>query len=229
MSSQYPEDPYGTGPGANPPNPFSREGAGDGAGLGPTDQTTNEPTGYVGLPGGPGSGSSPDAPYAPPAGAPSSASDPYQTGPHQSDSYQSGSYQSGAQSYASGTGGSYSSDQSHSQNPYTAGFPPNPYQQTTGYPSSPYGYPQEQHPKGTAALVMGILGLVICPFVGVAGFVVSSRARREVNAAPNRYSNAGMITAGWVLGIISIVYAVLLSLYLVVVIIAVIFGIISEA
>lgn len=228
MSSQYPGQSGGqdqSGPGATPPNPFSREAAGDDAGLGPADDySTEEPSGYVGTPGGPGtpdpySGSGTDMPYAPPAGAPT-PSDPYQP----ADPYAAPSQPADSQ----GPQNPY--DTSYGPVPSQPTYPPNPYA-GYGYGSSmPYGYvPPEQHPKGTTALVMGIIGIVLCPFVGVAGFFISSRARREINAEPHRYSNGGMVTAGWVLGIISIVYASFAALYLVVVIIAVIGGVLAES
>ncbi|MFC7620512.1 hypothetical protein [Microlunatus sp. GCM10028923] len=256
MSQQYsggPDDESGRppAPGAAP-NPFSREAAGDGAGLGsdgpapnsvPEDDT--EPDGIVGAPGGPSGYPSPD-PYGGPGGySANTGYPPEQTQPYPSSQPypQDSTYPSQPSSpapdapYASPAGAAAPTD------PYSApsasepapsgygasygqstGYPPNPYD-TGGYQYStvnPYGYSQQQHPKGTTALVLGILGIVLCPFVGVVGFTISSRARKEVQAEPMRYSNGGMITAGWVLGIVSIVYASFAAIYLVIVMIAVI-------
>ena len=82
----------------------------------------------------------------------------------------------------------------------------NPYQQPV------YGYVLPNHPQATTALILGIVGLALCPFVGIAGFVMGGRVRREIDAAPDQWGGRGLATAGWVLGIISIVYAALLVL-----------------
>ena len=225
----------GTGPHSSGPNPFSREGAGDGAGLGPDpDPSSSEPSGFVGQPGGP----TPDTSATP--YSPASSADPYGSGTYTPD-YSSGGYEA---PYAPPAGAGQPQDPysaPSASNPaspadpgqgygtpasYGAGqpaYPPNPYD-TGGYryAASPYGYPTEQHAQGTTALVLGILGVTVCPPAGVVGFVISSKARKEVQAAPGRYSNSGMVTAGWVLGIIAIVATAFWVLYLVVVIIAVI-------
>lgn len=268
MSQQHPGGPDGESdrpptPGAAP-NPFSREAAGDGAGLGSDSpapgsgrEDDTEPDGIVGAPGGPPAYPSSD-PYSGPgtySSTQSYASDPgYPSGPGSGQTQPSpsnGSYPSNS-SYSPGS--SYPapdapyappSGSATPADPYSApsasdpvpsppaygasygqstGYPPNPYD-TGGYQyaaANPYGYAQQQHPKGTTALVLGILGLVVCPIVGIVGFTISSRARKEVQAEPQRYSNGGMITAGWVLGIISIVYAAFWAIYLVIIVIAII-------
>ena len=85
----------------------------------------------------------------------------------------------------------------------------NPYQQPV------YGYVPPNHPQATTALILGIVGLALCPFVGIAGFVMGGRVRREIDAAPGQWGGRGLATAGWVLGIISIVYAALVLAYIV--------------
>ncbi|GAB3741920.1 hypothetical protein [Microlunatus parietis] len=246
------------------PNPFSREAAGDGAGLGsdgpaPGREDVTEPDGIVGAPGGPSAYPSPD-PYTGPgtySSTQSTSSDPgysssagYGSGPTQpypssqpyspNSAYPSSSSSSAPDApYASPAGAGtpadpYSvpsaSDPAPTPPAYGAsygqssGYPPNPYD-TGGYQygtAHPYGYVPQQHPRGTTALVLGILGLVLCPIVGIVGFSISSRARKEIQAEPQRYSNGGMITAGWVLGIISIVYASFWAIYLVFIVIAII-------
>ena len=88
----------------------------------------------------------------------------------------------------------------------------NPYQQPV--------YAPPNHPQATTALILGVVGLALCPFVGIAGFVMGGRVRREIDAAPGQWSGRGLATGGWVLGIISIVYAALGVVYLVGVIVA---------
>jgi hypothetical protein len=85
----------------------------------------------------------------------------------------------------------------------------NPYQQPM------YGYLPPNHPQATTALILGIVGLALCPFVGIAGFVMGGRIRREIDAAPGQWGGRGLATAGWVLGIISIVYVALILAYIV--------------
>ena len=87
----------------------------------------------------------------------------------------------------------------------------NPYQQPA------YGYVPPNHPQATTALILGIVGLALCPFVGIGGFVLGGRVRREIDAAPGQWGGRGVATAGWVLGIISIVYAALVLVYVVVI------------
>ena len=87
----------------------------------------------------------------------------------------------------------------------------NPYQQPG------YGYVAPNHPQATTALILGIVGLALCPFVGIAGFVMGGRVRREIDAAPGQWGGRGLATAGWVLGIISIVYAALVLAYVVII------------
>lgn len=88
----------------------------------------------------------------------------------------------------------------------------NPYQQ----PVYGGGYVPPSHPQATTALVLGILGLALCPFVGIAAFVLGGRARRDIDATPGQWGGRGIATAGWVLGILSIVYAALLVVYVII-------------
>lgn len=66
-----------------------------------------------------------------------------------------------------------------------------------------YHYPPVEHPKGTAILVLGILGLVVCGLTGPFAWVMGNRAIREMDSTPYQYSNRGMIQAGRICGIIS--------------------------
>src|SRR5919112_2087850 len=68
------------------------------------------------------------------------------------------------------------------------------------------------NPQAIIAMVLGILGLAVCPLIGIAALVLGSKARKEIDAAPGRFAGRGMATAGFVLGIISIVITVLVIL-----------------
>jgi hypothetical protein len=64
---------------------------------------------------------------------------------------------------------------------------------------------QESSGKATAALVLGILGLVFCPLVcSVLALVFGYQARREIDKSGGRLTGRGNATAGVVLGWIGI-------------------------
>lgn len=109
--------------------------------------------------------------------------------------------------------GSYPAQPAYGQQPDYGQLPAygvNPYQQPA------YGYVPPNHPQATTALILGIVGMVLCPFVGIAGFVIGGRVRREIDAAPGQWGGRGLATAGWVLGILSIVYAALVLVFTVI-------------
>jgi hypothetical protein len=89
------------------------------------------------------------------------------------------------------------------------GYEVSPYQATYGGYAA-YGATPVQHPQAVAALITGLLGVVTCPFVGIAGLVLGSKARREIDSDPQRYTGRGMATAGFVLGIVGTVLTALL-------------------
>lgn len=104
------------------------------------------------------------------------------------------------------------------QPPYGSGQQPPPPQQPWGGPppggppgGGGYGYggiPQD-HPRGTLILILGILSIPCCGlFTGIPAWVMGHTARQEIQQNPGAYSNAGMVTAGWVCGIIGTVLSV---------------------
>jgi hypothetical protein len=71
--------------------------------------------------------------------------------------------------------------------------------------------------KATAALVLGILGLVVCPLIcSVLALVFGYQGRREIDAAGGRMSGRGNATAGIVLGWIGVAFCVLFILLVIV-------------
>jgi Domain of unknown function (DUF4190) len=59
--------------------------------------------------------------------------------------------------------------------------------------------------KATAALVLGILGLVFCPFVcSIAALVLGYQSRNEIDSSGGRQSGRSNATAGIVLGWIGV-------------------------
>jgi hypothetical protein len=71
--------------------------------------------------------------------------------------------------------------------------------------------------KATAALVLGILGLVLCPFIcSILALVFGYQGRREIDASGGHMSGRGNATAGIVLGWIGVAFCVLFILLVVV-------------
>ncbi|MCG8407299.1 MAG: DUF4190 domain-containing protein [Phycisphaerales bacterium] len=72
--------------------------------------------------------------------------------------------------------------------------------------------PQHQPEQGTAvgALVCGILGLVACPLVGIAGIIMGARALKKIRSDPARYGGRGLAHAGIWTGVASIAWMVIL-------------------
>jgi hypothetical protein len=97
-------------------------------------------------------------------------------------------------------------------NPYPPGGPHPP---SPGYPG--YGYAPPDHPQTTTVMILGILGLVLCQVCAPFAWVMASRARKEIAAAPpGSYGPSTGVTVGYVLGIIGTVLMVVAVLFLVV-------------
>jgi hypothetical protein len=63
--------------------------------------------------------------------------------------------------------------------------------------------------KSTAALVLGILGLVLCPLIcSVLALIFGYQARREIDQSGGRLTGRGNATAGVVLGWVGVVVVV---------------------
>ena len=196
------------------PDPFSREGSSpedQPAGERPWPNYQSPPEPNV-PPGG--------DPYAQPAGQPPTTShDPQQAAPYPSPAESPyGGYPSYPTMPPYGAeqpyGRSYA-DSPYEVTPYSPSFgSATPYQPEYGS-GGPYDAPAVQHPQAIIAMVLGILGLAVCPLIGIAALVLGSKARKEIDAAPGRFAGRGMATAGFVLGIISIVITVLVTLVVV--------------
>lgn len=77
--------------------------------------------------------------------------------------------------------------------PPNYGTPPPP---PAGGPAAP-----AQHPRGTLILVLGILAIIPCGFfTGIPAIIMGKKAMDESKTA--NYSNAGLIKAGFICGII---------------------------
>lgn len=77
------------------------------------------------------------------------------------------------------------------------------------YGGQPWGAPLPKHPKATMALVLGILGLIVCGFLAPFAWVIGGRAVAEIDANPGVYDGRGEAQAGRILGIIGSVLLIL--------------------
>jgi len=104
--------------------------------------------------------------------------------------------------------------QSGWQTPQAPPQPPPGYQQQ--YQQQYPGQPMPSLPtngKATAALVLGICGLLLCPLVlSVVALVLGYQARTEIDQSGGTQDGRGLAVAGIVLGWIGVVFAALVVL-----------------
>jgi Domain of unknown function (DUF4190) len=82
-----------------------------------------------------------------------------------------------------------------------------PYGQPPGFPPVAYA---PQHPRATTALVLGILGLVLCSLAAPFAWRIGKQAVNEIDDSRGQLGGRGSAQAGYVLGVIG---TVLLGLY----------------
>jgi uncharacterized membrane protein YjgN (DUF898 family) len=95
--------------------------------------------------------------------------------------------------------------------------PNDPYRQQPPYGQMPYGQPQgyppvayaPDHPRATTALVLGILGIVLCQVVAPFAWRIGKRTVDEIDASHGQLGGRGSAQAGYVLGIIGTALLVL--------------------
>jgi ABC-type Fe3+ transport system permease subunit len=74
----------------------------------------------------------------------------------------------------------------------------------------PYGgQPAPTHGSATTALVLGILSLVVCGFLGIPAYIIGKRAEREVKMSQGQLSGEGLAKAGWIMGLIAMILTAL--------------------
>jgi hypothetical protein len=97
------------------------------------------------------------------------------------------------------------------------GYGDQPYGQPPSYPPSQpggapggYGMPQKTSPLAIVSLVLGILGIPCCTFFvfGIGAVVTGYLARKQINESHGALKGGGMATAGLILGIVTIVLAI---------------------
>lgn len=89
-------------------------------------------------------------------------------------------------------------------------------------PPPPGGYhPVPDHPQATTALVLGILGIVLCQVLGPIAWWMGKKARDEIDASGGALGGRGNAQAGYIMGIVGtvlLVISVLVLLFVVVVV-----------
>lgn len=78
-------------------------------------------------------------------------------------------------------------------------YPPPP-QQPPGFP--PQYHVPPKHPQATTAMVLGILGLVVCGVLAPFAWSIGSKAVKEIDANPAAYTGRGEANAGKIMGIV---------------------------
>lgn len=107
--------------------------------------------------------------------------------------------------------------------------PPPSYQQpppSYGQPPAGAYYAPPKHPQATTALVLGIIGLVVCQVISPFAWSIGAKAVREIDANPQAYAGRSEASAGKILGIVG---TVLLGLGLLVLVVVLLVAIAASA
>lgn len=96
--------------------------------------------------------------------------------------------------------------QPYNQPPNKGGY--NPYNSPAPGVGSPYGRPGEPH-RGTTILVLGILGLLMCPILGVIAWVMARTDMPKIESGQMDPEGRGTTQAGMICGIIATVLLVI--------------------
>jgi hypothetical protein len=92
-----------------------------------------------------------------------------------------------------------------------------PQWQQPQWGQQPYYQPGPQTPgAATAALILGICSLILCPLCAPFAIFYGSRARKDIDASGGRLTGRGLGTAGMVLGWVAITLTVLFIVFLVI-------------
>ncbi len=96
-----------------------------------------------------------------------------------------------------------------SPTPGTSGRPINPYENTNPYmPSGPaVTYPKAD--QSVVIIVLAIVGFIICPVFSLVAWIMAGTALKDIQAGLVSPSNKGVIQAGYYLGLINCILALL--------------------
>ena len=70
--------------------------------------------------------------------------------------------------------------------------------------------------RATTSLVLGIIGLVCCPFAGPIAFYIGYQEIGAIKSGTGQESDRGMATAGMVLGILGTIYLIIVLVWILV-------------
>ncbi len=91
-------------------------------------------------------------------------------------------------------------------------------QQETPQWQQGFNQPQQTPGSATAALILGICALVICPLIcGPLAVIYGNKAKREIDSSGGRLTGRGLAQAGVVTGWIGVAFAVVSVLFFLVV------------
>jgi uncharacterized membrane protein YjgN (DUF898 family) len=95
-----------------------------------------------------------------------------------------------------------------------------------GYPPPPVYYRAPDHPQAATAMILGILGIVLCQVLGPFAWSMGKKTMAEIDASGGQLGGRGQAQAGYVCGIIATVMLGLAVAFLIIyfVIIVAIFG-----
>ena len=75
-------------------------------------------------------------------------------------------------------------------------------------PQGQYGYVRQDHPRATTALVLGILGLVLCGLAAPFAWRIGKNAVDEIDRSQGTLGGRGQAYAGQILGLIGTILLV---------------------
>ena len=79
---------------------------------------------------------------------------------------------------------------------------------TQQMPGPPYAPPPPNHPQATTALVLGILGLVVCGVIAPFAWSTGSKAVQEIDASGGRWGGRSDANTGRILGMVGTILLV---------------------
>lgn len=97
-------------------------------------------------------------------------------------------------------------------------YPPQPSQAWATPPASPPGYrgPMRTSGKATAALILAIASMVVCPIIpAVIALVLASQARKEIAASGGSVGGSGLATAATIISIVHFALVGLVALLII--------------
>jgi hypothetical protein len=104
-----------------------------------------------------------------------------------------------------------------------------PPDQQAYYQQQPYYQqqyvPVQDHPQSTTALILGILGVVLCQVLGPVALFMGRKAMREIDASGGALGGRGNAQVGYILGIVGTILlgvGIVIGIIYLIVIIAVI-------